>query len=283
MKASDRAGADSMDGLVDSSRRRAMERLTSGDGAVVTYDRSGAGPPLVLVHGGFSDHDTNWTFVKPLLREHFTVYAIARRGRGATDSTAGHSLEDEARDVVALIEAVGEPVFLLGHSYGAQCALAAALIVPGRIRKLVLYEAPWPAMMTGEALARLERLAEAGAWDDLAFTFFHDSLSVPAPELEALRTTELWPPIVTDAKASLGDLRALARYQFDPERARRLDVPVLLQIGSESPRHLFVTDALAAVLPDARIEVLAGQAHEGMTTAPEIYAREVTTFLIEQG
>jgi pimeloyl-ACP methyl ester carboxylesterase len=55
---------------------------------------------------------------------------------------------------------------------------------------------------------------------------------------------------------------------------------VLLQIGSESPRDLYVTDALAAALPNARIEVLPGQAHEGMTTAPEMYAESVTKFLL---
>jgi hypothetical protein len=56
-------------------------------------------------------------------------------------------------------------------------------------------------------------------------------------------------------------------------------VPVLLQIGSESSRDLYVTDALAAVLPDARVEELPGQAHEGMTTAPKMYAEAVFRFL----
>jgi pimeloyl-ACP methyl ester carboxylesterase len=65
---------------------------------------------------------------------------------------------------------------------------------------------------------------------------------------------------------------------FQPERFRELDVPVLLQIGSESPRDLYVTDALAAILPDVRIDVLQGQAHEGMTTAPESYAEAVIRF-----
>jgi pimeloyl-ACP methyl ester carboxylesterase len=60
-----------------------------------------------------------------------------------------------------------------------------------------------------------------------------------------------------------------------------LDLPVLLQVGSESPRHLYVTDALAAVLPDARIGELPGQAHEGMTTAPEMYAEAVSRFLLD--
>jgi pimeloyl-ACP methyl ester carboxylesterase len=65
----------------------------------------------------------------------------------------------------------------------------------------------------------------------------------------------------------------------DVNRFRELRVPVLLQIGTESPRDLYVTDAIAAVLPDVRIEELPGQAHEGMTTAPQMYAEAVSRFL----
>jgi pimeloyl-ACP methyl ester carboxylesterase len=257
-----------------------MERITSPSGVTVSYDKYGTGPSLVLVHGSFSDHETNWAFVKPILRENFTVYAIARRGRGETDATEGHSLEDEVGDVVAVIQAVGEPVFLLGHSYGAHCSLGAAALIPDRVRKLVLYEPVWPHNVSKEALTLLEGLAAKGAWEDFAVTFFRDLLSVPADEIEALRHTELWPPIIADAKAALEDLRAMSRYAFKPERFNRLEIPVLLQIGSESPRDLYVTDALAAALPHARIEALPGQAHEGMTTAPELYARSVTRFLL---
>jgi pimeloyl-ACP methyl ester carboxylesterase len=79
----------------------------------------------------------------------------------------------------------------------------------------------------------------------------------------------------------MGDLRALSRCDFTAERYRSLACPVLLQVGTESPRHLFVTDALAAVLPDVRIGELAGQAHEGMTTSPEQYAEAVSRFLLQ--
>jgi pimeloyl-ACP methyl ester carboxylesterase len=257
-----------------------MLRLTSPVGATVSYDQYGSGPPLVLVHGAFSDHKTNWEFVKPLFEKQFTVYAIARRGRGETDATVGHSLEDESMDVVALIQSIGEPVFLLGHSYGAHTALAAAANVPDRVRKLVLYEAAWPRVVDQEALGRLEELAQAGDWEGFAVTFFRDRLSVPVEELDELRATALWPPIIADAEASLGDLRALSRYDFQAERFRELRVSVLLQIGTESPRDLYVTDALAAVLPHVRIEELPGQAHEGMTTAPEMYAEAVSRFLL---
>jgi pimeloyl-ACP methyl ester carboxylesterase len=233
------------------------------------------------VHGGFSDHKTNWEFVKPLLEKQFTIYAIARRGRGETDATKGHSLEDESRDVVAVMQSIGEPVFLLGHSYGAHTALAAAAKVPNRVRKLVLYEPAWPRVIGKEALARLEELAQAGDWENFAVTFFHDRLCVPLEELNQLRETELWPPIIADSEASMGDLRALSEYDFDAQRFRDLQIPVMLQIGTESPRDLYVTDALAAVLPDVRIEELHGQAHEGMTTAPEMYAVAVSSFLLQ--
>ena len=76
---------------------------------------------------------------------------------------------------------------------------------------------------------------------------------MPVPELEALRATELWPPIVADAPASLGDLRALRAHPFDPGPYRGLPMPVCLQVGSESQHDLYVTDALAAVLPHAQL------------------------------
>jgi hypothetical protein len=143
-----------------------------------------------------------------------------------------------------------------------------------------LYEPAWPHVVEKNALLRLEELAQAGDWDGLAVTFFRDRLLVPIEELNELRSTELWPPIIADAEASLGDLRALSRYDFKPERFHELQMPVMLQIGTESPRHLYATDALAAVLPHASIQELHGQAHEAMTTAPRMYAEAVCRFLL---
>jgi pimeloyl-ACP methyl ester carboxylesterase len=239
------------------AHRPVIASMRSPAGVTMSYERFGKGPPLVLVHGAFSDHRTNWEFVAPLLGAQFTVYAIARRGRGLTSATEGHSIEDEAADLIALIRSIGGLVHLVGHSYGAHVALAAAAQMP----------------------ARLEPLAKGGDWDGFAVTFFRDVLTVPDNELDSLRTSDLWPPIVADAKASLGDMRALNRYRFDAERFRGLSMPVLLQTGSESPRGLYVTDALAGVLPDAHVAELAGQAHEGMTTAPDQYAAAVSAFL----
>lgn len=256
-----------------------MYQIHSDRGVTLSYERQGNGPPLVLVHGSFSDYQTNWELVLPFFTQKFTVYAFARRGRGETDDISERSVQDESLDVCELISTIGKPVFLLGHSYGAHVALGAAAIVPYRVRKLLLYEPPWPRIIGREIPKPLQEYSKAGNWDAFSFWFFRNILSVPQDELTAIRTTPLWEPIVTDAQASFGDLQALSKYRFDPEPFAKLKMPVLLQVGSESPRDLYVTDALAAVLSDVRIATLAGQAHEGMTTAPEEYARVVMPFL----
>ncbi len=257
-----------------------MPTITTPFGITLSYDKYGNGPALVLVHGSFSDHRSNWTCIKPILEQKFTVYAVARRGRGLTDATKGHSLEDEASDVVALIEAIDGPVFVLGHSYGALVALMAVADVPGRAQKLVLYEPPLPETLTKQTLARLEELAEQALWDDLASTFFHEVIGVPMEEIDALRRTEHWGPISKDAEPTWEELRSITTRDFRADRFADLQLPVLLQCGTESPGELFATEALAAVLPDVRVDRLVGQAHEAMTTAPEQYAESVTRFLL---
>jgi pimeloyl-ACP methyl ester carboxylesterase len=256
-----------------------MRKLTSPSGIIISYEKNGKGPPLVLVHGSFSDHRTNWAFVRSSFEKNFTVYAIARRGRGETDATKGHGVTDEAEDVAALIDSAGEQVFLLGHSYGAQVALAAAALLPNQIRKMILYEPPWPHNITKEQMEKLENLARASDWEAFVTAFFRDTLAVHAEEIEKLHATEPWNTIVADAEASLHDLRALSRYQFEPESFRNLGMPIMLQIGTESPRELYVTDTLAPVLPDVQIEAFHGQAHEAMNTAPLQYGNSVLRFL----
>ena len=145
-----------------------MERVTSPDGTTVSYDKYGGGPPLVLVHGSFSDHVTNWQECKSLLERHFTVYAIARRGRGETTATEGHSVVDEVGDVVAVLKAIGEPVFLLGHSYGAVCAIGAATAYPEGVRKLVLYEHPNRDPV--EEAVQAEGVRQTEDWDGMVET-----------------------------------------------------------------------------------------------------------------
>jgi pimeloyl-ACP methyl ester carboxylesterase len=249
-------------------------RITAG-GVSLSFDRFGSGLPLVLVHGSFSDHRTNWQSIAEALARHYTVHALARRGRGGTDATQGHSVEDEAADLAALIRTIDAPVLLLGHSHGAHVALAATRADPSRVEKLVLYEPPVPGLIPDATMARLEECARAGDWDGFTTIFFGEVLSLPAEILAEARETPLWADAVADGPATLQDLRAMQRYGFDARDFSALRLPVILQIGTESPRSHFVTDALLAALPDARLQELRGHGHDAMLMAPDLYAREL--------
>jgi hypothetical protein len=95
-----------------------QQTVASQDGTPIAYWRSGDGPPLVLVHGSFDDHNV-WAPVLAAFEERFSVYAVDRRGRGGSGDGTGHSLESEAADIVEVVEWIGgqeEEVNLLGHS-----------------------------------------------------------------------------------------------------------------------------------------------------------------------
>src|SRR3990170_5412025 len=115
-----------------------MYSVKSKDGTLIAYERSGTGPALVLVHGTTADH-TRWAPVLPILEKKFTLYAVDRRGRGVSGDFEVYSIEREYEDIAAVVSFIREPVNLLGHSYGALCALEAALLVTN-LNKLILYE-----------------------------------------------------------------------------------------------------------------------------------------------
>jgi pimeloyl-ACP methyl ester carboxylesterase len=80
-----------------------VDTVRSADGTAIAVSRSGHGPPLVLVHGTAADH-TRWAPVLPAFEEHFTVFAMDRRGRGGSGDADGYELGREFADAAAVID-----------------------------------------------------------------------------------------------------------------------------------------------------------------------------------
>ena len=259
-----------------------QESATSKDGTTIAYWRSGEGPPLVLVHGTSADH-SRWTPVLPVFEQHFSVYAVDRRGRGGSGDSSNYAIEREFEDVAAVVDSIGEPAFLLGHSYGAVCALEATLRTRN-LRKLVLYE---PGMnVTGEQIYppgfidRLDALLEAGNRDAVISTMFSDLVGMPQEELEYLRSLPAWQERVKAAHTVPRELRADETYRFDPERFKDLGVPTLLLSGGDSPAFLKAADkAVDETLPNCHIGAMPGQGHAAMDTGTDLFTTEVVHFL----
>jgi hypothetical protein len=64
-----------------------METVRSADSTEIAFDRSGEGPPLVLVGGAFQDRSSMKTLAMGL-QDAFTVYEYDRRGRGNSGNTS---------------------------------------------------------------------------------------------------------------------------------------------------------------------------------------------------
>lgn len=263
-----------------------MEQITSRDGTRIGYERTGSGSPLVLVHGGTADR-TRWAPVLPALAEHFTVYAIDRRGRGLSGDADTYALEREFEDVTAVADAIGGPVDLLGHSFGGVCALGAARRTPN-VRRLVLYEPPRTGVsgtIPPAVASRMEGLLAAGDRDGVVTTFMREIVQVPPQELEKLRSVPAWQGRVAAAHTILREVLALERQPpLDPSGFVNFRNPTLLLLGGDSPANEKAdTEALHAALPGSRIVVMPGQRHIAMNTAPDLFVREVLAFLMEPG
>jgi pimeloyl-ACP methyl ester carboxylesterase len=164
------------------------------------------------------------------------------------------SIAQEAADVVALAEAVGQPVLLVGHSSGAVVALEALVASPAAFTGAVLYEPPVVTAIFLRDLALLRPLVAR-----LVGLFVAND-----PRMRAL------------APRQIDDVAAINQLGVRLGAYARVEVPTVLLGGDRSPAHLGErVDALARALPRAERVVLHGQGHNANLGAPDQVAHVV--------
>lgn len=250
---------------------------------------SSAYPPLLLVHGAAADH-TTWRASGPRLALRRVVVAMDRRGRGASRDAAGlpYSIEREYEDVAAVAEALasrtGRPaVDVAGHSYGGRAALGASLVTES-IRRVVVYEgAPVPPGVSYRSQELVDGVRAALARGDregALATFLQGIVGLSDAAMEAYRREAVWPARVAAAPTILREIEAEAGPAASIDALGRTTAPVLLLLGSVSRSPFRIgTDALAAALTNARIEVIKGAAHAAHHTHVKAFVRLIERFL----
>lgn len=256
--------------------------VVSADGTRVGFVTDGAGPALLIVHGGMST-SARWDPLWPLLIGRFQVTAMDRRGRGSSGDGDQYSLEAESEDVIAVAEHLsmqqGAPIDVFGHSYGAVCALgAAARGAP--VRRLALYEPPGPETVPTEWLDRMRLIIGQGQPGRAMFSFLVEVIGFSPREVEALRDRPGgYDPLPIVERTLVREGEALTTADL-PALAADVVQPVLLLLGSESPPWAAtVTRGLAGTLSAAEIAMLHHQGHEAVDTAPDLVAEQLARFL----
>jgi pimeloyl-ACP methyl ester carboxylesterase len=254
--------------------------VKSKDGTPIGFECTGQGPMLLFVHGGVGDR-TRWTPMFPLLSSKFTVCAMDRRGRGTSGDSPEYSLKKEAEDVAAVVNSRKGQAYVFGHSYGGVAALEAAFLTK-RIAKLMLYEPPLhePAD-TGLVVAdQIQQLVRNGSLEQ-AFVLFQRTVVRQAPdEIEKMKSRPNWKNLVATIAGQPRQMRALAAYKFDADRIKKLRIPTLLLLGTDtaSPYLKQSIEALQQSLPNQRLVELENQGHNAMDGGRQALADAIISF-----
>jgi pimeloyl-ACP methyl ester carboxylesterase len=281
-----------------------MARSAPVDGFVLDYGRSGAGDPVVLLHGWPGDR-TDYQDLVPLLEGGAEVVVPDLRGFGASDKhpappAQAYSAAAQARSVLGLLDELGlaAPV-LAGYDIGSRIAQAVAREAPDRVRALVV-SPPLPGggrrVLTPEAqrefwyqpfhaLALIEELLDGRPEAVRAYLrHFWSHWSGPSFEPDERRLDHLAeaygaPGAMTASVAwyrAGSGMVAMSLAEQAPAPEDRLAVPMTVLWPEHDP--LFPrawSDRLGEFFSDVEVEPLDGVGHFTPVEAPEAFAAAV--------
>ena len=245
------------------------EQIRSSDGTTIAFDRSGDGPPVILVGGALQHRliDESTAQLQARLAWDFTVFHYDRRGRGDSGDTPPYAVEREVEDLAAVIDEAGGSAAVYGMSSGAALALEAA----GRglaISRLALYEPPFvvggsrPPGAPGVA-TRIAELTSSGRRGAAVEYFLTHGRGLPPDVVAEMKSTLVWPALERVAHTLAYDIAIMAgQDRLLSEVAPSVTVPALVMDGGESPAWARgAVQALVGRLPNGMRLTLEGQTH----------------------
>ncbi len=277
------------------SSRREPEKIIV-NGTELHYVEQGTGPPLFFVHGGLGDFRT-WLPQVETFSSQYRAISYSRRAHypNSWSDLYTAAIWEHVEDLAALIQKLaGEPVHLVGNSYGAYICLLLAMRYPQLVRTLVLAEPPIQPLLrripggaplleefekkawkpAGEAFARgdmeggvkqfIEGAVGRGEWEKLP-PRVRTAMMKDAPEMAVASNSPNYPDRMPDLSC---------------EEIAKVMVPTLLLNGERSPEmYSLINDELASCLSDVERAVIPDAAHVLHSHNPQAHDNVVTDFL----
>ena len=238
--------------------------------------KAGAGPALLLIHGALLNAVLAWAAVLPRLNEHFTVYAMDRRGRAPSGDGPQYSIASEAEDISRVVEAITDPVIIVAHSYGALATIEALLTQRmNSIKSVILYEPPGivaGAAARADGVARMDQALAVNDREEIVRCFLIDQIGAPPEVLEAFKASPAYPIILQIAPTLPRESRTVNAYHATQGRPGVWNKPTVLLLGSQTKGAM--RDGvmlLSRIIPDSRLVIIEGQGHSAMLQAPDLF------------
>jgi 3-oxoadipate enol-lactonase len=256
-----------------------MDRLFAG--GTVNAAQTGKGPPLFLLHSLLSDRDS-FDAVAPKLSQSFRLIVPELPGFGRSQAVNG-GLADIADRIAEAVRdgASGEDAIVLGNGYGGFVALQMAIRHPGIASRLVLADSGAAFSEAGrEAFRNMAAASKAkglAAITDVAMRrLFAPEFQEQNPELMRDRREAF---LKTDPEVFRAACAQLAELDLRPELAK-VKVPTLVVVGEhDEATPPPMSHELAALLPDARLKIIAGCAHVPQLQSPTLFLETIADFL----
>jgi pimeloyl-ACP methyl ester carboxylesterase len=254
--------------------------VSSTDGTRIAYETTGDGQAVLIVLGALNSRRSGTKLAK-LLASKFTAVSYDRRGRGESSDSALYSPEREVEDIASLIDAVGGPVCLYGHSSGAALAISAAVKLRRQVSKLAVYEAPYSLDSDArtaaiEYYAALKKALASGRNGD-AVALFVRSVGVSDKQVQAMRQMPMWKGLEKLAPTLVYDSEVLgAGHDLPVALLSRVRTPTLVMHGGAgSPAMRDAARAISQAIPTAELRTLARQTHG---VSPKVLAPVLAEF-----
>jgi pimeloyl-ACP methyl ester carboxylesterase len=242
--------------------RAQQSGLAPVNGIRIWYAQFGAGPPVILLHGGLANANY-WGNQVPALARHYRVIVMDSRGHGrSTRNAAPFGYDLMASDVVGLLDYLHvAKVSIVGWSDGAILGLDIAIHHPERVIRLFAFAA---------------NSDPSGVKDVSRSPIFSAFITRAGKEYESLSST---PGGYKDFVAQITRMWAVEPH-FTAAQLRAIHVPIWIVDGDHDEaikreNTLYMADHI----PQASLLIQPGVSHFSFLQDPEQFTRDVEHFL----
>lgn len=251
----------------------------------ISYELTGSGPPLVLIHG-YTHNMRTWNLQMSMLRDYYQVLRYDRRGWGDSGGFSDPTMDPE--DLAELLDHLDIPAaHILGHSQGAHVALRFSMAYPDKVENLILYGSPAPSGFgipwTGPDAfpANMSQIAKEHGLDSVGVVIFSHPLArgfvegSPGSEI----ASEMW-----ESYDGTDLLNPQPPSNDTPppktEGLSKVKASTLIITGElEMPYFQLVAEAFDYAIPNSERVTVPGGGHAVHLQEPERFTAEILRFL----
>ncbi|HEY9662276.1 MAG TPA: alpha/beta hydrolase [Allocoleopsis sp.] len=289
-------------------RSKRIQRLSQPDGSEIHLEVYGSdqAPTLILTHGWGPD-STVWYYAKKQLTDQFrvVVWDLPGLGKSKKPRNRDYSLEKYARDLNAVVNAVGDqPVILLGHSMGAMMLLTFCRLFPEQLEQhvhgLILVDGTYTNPLKTTILSKLLLALQKPLLEPLlhlAIVFspllwltswlsYLNGSTLLTTEISGFTGRETRGQLnfssLIGIKASPGILArgVLAMFRFEETATlSKITVPTLVIVGkSDIATRPFASQRMSTEVPQAELSILAPGGHMALMERNQQFSEIVRAF-----